>query len=197
MDLFKLSFNPRILIFSAVEVVALVIWLVLALQVDNILSGILAVVVLIGGFTLEHLITYNVIHNRPLFNFSGIPVGQKFVVSIIETILWVIWLVIINSTTLDTNLNIVLATGFLFLTLLLEHTISDNVFTHRGLFSRLFDRRVVGFTIIEAVGAGIWVFYALQTDYGFIGIIILAIASVAEHYFAVNLSQRGNFVRFT
>ena len=185
-----MSFNPRILVFTIVEVVALVGWLILAIQVNDILSGILAVVVLIAGFTLEHLITYNVVHKRPLFSFSGLPTAQKFVVSIVESGIWVIWLVILHTSFFDLGTNIIIASIFMFVTLLVEHTISDNVFTKRRLFERIFDRRVIGFTVIETVAAGIWIGFAFATDYAIVGVIILFIGSFAEHQLAVNLSQK-------
>lgn len=185
-----MSLNPRILVFTIVEVAALVGWLILALQATDILTGILAVLVLIGGFTLEHLITYNVVHKRPLFRFSGLPIRQKFVVSIIETGIWVIWLLILRSEIFDLGTNLVIASIFMFATLLVEHTLSDNVFTKRKLFERIFDRKVIGFTVVETIAAGIWIFYALETEYAFVGVIILFIGSFAEHQLAVNLSQR-------
>lgn len=190
-----MSLNLRILIFTIVEVAALVGWLILAFQVDDILSGILAVVVLIGGFTLEHLITYNVVHKRPLFNFSGLPIGQKFVVSIVETGIWVTWLIIMRLEVFDLGTNLLIASVFMFVTLLIEHTLSDNVFTKRGLFERIFTKQVIGFTIIETVAAGIWIGLAIGTDYVVVGIIILFIGSFAEHQLAVNLSQTQNIDR--
>lgn len=190
-----MTLNPRILVFTIVEVAALVGWLILALQVNDILSGILAIAVLIGGFTLEHLITYNVVHKRPLFNFSGLPIGQKFVVSIIESVIWITWLLIMRSEVFDLGTNLVIASIFMFVTLLVEHTLSDNVFTKRGLFERILDRRVVGFTLIETVAAGIWIGLVLGTDYAIVGIIILFIGSFAEHQLAVNLSKSENIDR--
>ena len=180
--------NPRILVFTIVEVATLVIWLVLALQATNILEGIIAVVVLIVGFTLEHLITYNVIHKRPLFCFKNVPIAQKFVVSIIETGIWVVWLILLRLEIFGPGINLLIATVFLFLTLLVEHTISDNVFTHRKLFERILDRRVIGFSIIEASAAGIW-FTFVEFDLAIIGIIVLFIGSLNEHVLAVRLSQ--------
>lgn len=181
-------FNPRILVFTLVEVATLVIWLVLALQARDIFEGILAVVVLVIGFTLEHLITYNVVHKRPLLNFSGLPIGQKFVVSIVETVIWVVWLILLRTELFPLGINILIATVFLFLTLLVEHTISDNVFTHRRLFERIFTRRVIGFSIIEASAAGIW-FAFVEFDLALIGIVILFVGSLNEHIIAVKLSQ--------
>ena len=183
--------STKIAIFTAVEVITLVVWLALALQATDILSGLIAVTVLIIGFTLEHLITYNVVHNRPLFNFKGLPIGQKFIVSLIETGIWVVWLVLLQSGVFDWTTGLVVATVFMFVTLLVEHTVSDNVFTKRPLFSRIIERRTIGFTIIEAVGAGIW-FALVDVNLAVLGILILTIASFSEHILSVRLSQGQN-----
>jgi hypothetical protein len=85
---------------------------------------IVALAVLVVGFTIEHLVAYNVIHNRGLFELQGLPVGQKSVVSLIESVIWALWLVL-------TGLNAILAAVVLAGLLILEHTLSDNVFKGR------------------------------------------------------------------
>jgi len=177
-----------IVVFTAVEVVTLVVWLILALEESDALFSILAVLVLIGGLTLEHLITYNVIHKRSLFDFRGLPVGQKAVVSLIETGIWVVWLVIAGQG-IAGGFEHVIAAVVLFGLLIIEHTISDNVFTGRKLFERLADKRTIGFSIVEAAGAAIWL-VLIEVDLAILGIIVLAVASFLEHNLAVNLALR-------
>ncbi len=177
-----------IVVFTAVEVVTLVVWLILALEASDALFSILAVLVLIGGLTLEHLITYNVIHKRSLFDFRGLPVGQKAVVSLIETGIWVVWLVIARQD-IAGGFEHVIAAVVLFGLLIIEHTISDNVFTGRKLFERLADKRTIGFSIVEAAGAAIWL-VLIDVDLAILGIIVLAVASFLEHNLAVNLALR-------
>ena len=177
-----------IVVFTAVEVVTLVVWLILALEASDALFSILAVLVLIGGLTLEHLITYNVIHKRSLFDFRGLPVGQKAVVSLIETGIWVVWLVIARQD-IAGGFEHVIAAVVLFGLLIIEHTISDNVFTGKKLFERLADKRTIGFSIVEAAGAAIWL-VLIDVDLAIIGVIVLAVASFLEHNLAVNLALR-------
>lgn len=177
-----------IVVFTAVEVVTLVVWLILALEASDALFSILAVLVLIGGLTLEHLITYNVIHKRSLFDFRGLPVGQKAVVSLIETGIWVVWLVIARQD-IAGGFEHVIAAVVLFGLLIIEHTLSDNVFTGRKLFERLADKRTIGFSIVEAAGAAIWL-VLIDVDLAILGIIVLAVASFLEHNLAVNLALR-------
>ncbi len=177
-----------IVVFTAVEVVTLVVWLILALEASDALFSIIAVLVLIGGLTLEHLITYNVIHKRSLFDFRGLPVGQKAVVSLIETGIWVVWLVIARQD-IAGGFEHIIAAVVLFGLLIIEHTISDNVFTGRKLFERLADKRTIGFSIVEAAGAAIWL-VLIDVDLAILGVIVLAIASFLEHNLAVNLALR-------
>ena len=177
-----------IVVFTAVEVVTLVVWLILALEASDALFSIIAVLVLIGGLTLEHLITYNVIHKRSLFDFRGLPVGQKAVVSLIETGIWVVWLVIARQD-IAGGFEHVIAAVVLFGLLIIEHTLSDNVFTGRKLFERLADKRTIGFSIVEAAGAAIWL-VLIDVDLAILGVIVLAVASFLEHNLAVNLALR-------
>ena len=177
-----------IVVFTAVEVVTLVVWLILALEASDALFSIIAVLVLIGGLTLEHLITYNVIHKRSLFDFRGLPVGQKAVVSLIETGIWVVWLVIARQD-IAGGFEHIIAAVVLFGLLIIEHTISDNVFTGKKLFERLADKRTIGFSIVEAAGAAIWL-VLIDVDLAILGVIVLAIASFLEHNLAVNLALR-------
>ena len=183
-----LNKQVRIVIFTAVEVVTLVVWLALALTATDVLISILAIVVLIVGFTIEHLITFNVIHNRSLFDFRGLPVAQKAVVSLIETAIWVVWLVIARLDVFD-GFEPVIAAVVLTGLLIIEHTLSDNVFTGKRLFERIADRRTIGFSIIEGAGAAIWL-ALIDIDLALVGIAVLAVASFIEHNLAVNLALR-------
>ena len=176
----------KVAVFTVVEVAALVIWLALVrgeagtFQMDSVSIatglGILAV-----GITIEHLLSYNVIHKRPLFKLGGLPVGKKLVVSVIETGIWAIWLILADTNALAAAL--VLAVLLIF-----EHTFSDNVFKGRGIFSGLLNVRTVGFSIIEAAGAAVWLaFVGAGQPIG--GIAALLITSFIEHTMAVNLGR--------
>lgn len=177
-----------IAVFTAVEVATLVVWLAVALAADDITDSIIALVVLIIGFTVEHLITFNVIHKRPLFDFSGLPVGQKAVVSLIETAIWVVWLTLARMEVFD-GFDHIVAVIVLAGLLIIEHTVSDNVFTRKKLFEKLADKRTVGFSIIEAAGAAIWL-ALIEIDLALVGVAVLAAASFIEHNMAVSLALR-------
>jgi len=183
-----LNKQVRIVVFTAVEVVTLVVWLALALIATDVLISILAIVVLIIGFTIEHLITFNVIHNRSLFDFRGLPVAQKAIVSLIETAIWVVWLVIARLDVFD-GFEPVIAAVVLTGLLIIEHTLSDNVFRRKRLFERIADRRTIGFSIIEGAGAAIWL-ALIDIDLALVGIAVLAVASFIEHNLAINLALR-------
>ncbi len=179
-----------IVVFTAVEVITLVVWLAIALVADDVLESIIAVIVLIVGFTVEHLITFNVIHKRPLFDFRGLPVRQKAVVSLIETGIWVVWLVLARMEIFE-GLEHIVAGVVLAGLLIIEHTVSDNVFTRKRLFERLADKRTIGFSIIEAAGATIWL-ALIDIDFAVVGLVVLAAASFIEHNMAVNLALRDD-----
>ena len=172
----------RIGIFTIIEVATLAVWLVLARGAASIGSMIAALAVLVVGFTIEHILAYNVIHNRGLLDLPGVPIGQKAVVSLIESAIWALWLVL-------ANLNLILAAIVLAGLLILEHTVLDNVFKGRGLFSKLLDARTIGFSLIEAVGAAIWL-ALVEANLAVVGIVILAVASFIEHTLAVALARK-------
>ncbi len=177
----------RIGVFTIVEGVTLVTWLALVRSDAGIYqvstgSLVAGLAVLAVGFTIEHLVAYNVIHNRGLFELQGLPIGQKAVVSLIETAIWALWLVL-------ADLNAILAAVVLTGLLILEHTLSDNVFKGRGLFSRLLDGRTIGFSLIEAIGAAIWL-ALVEANLAVLGVLILVAASFIEHTMAVALGRK-------
>ncbi len=177
----------RIAIFTIVEGVTLVVWLVLVRSnagIYQVSTGSLVggLAVLVVGFTIEHIIAYNVIHNRGLLDLQGVPIAQKFVVSLIETVIWAVWLVL-------ADLNMILAAVFLTVLLILEHTLSDNVFKGRDIFSKLLDARTIGFSLVEVVGAAIWL-ALVQSNMEVLGIVILVVASFIEHTLAVALARK-------
>ena len=177
----------RIAIFTIVEGATLVIWLALVRSDAGIYqvstgSLVAGLAVLAIGFTIEHIVAYNVIHNRRLLEIAGAPVGKKAVVSLIETVIWALWLVL-------ADLNAIVAALVLTGLLILEHTLSDNVFKGRDIFSKLLDVRTIGFTLIEAVGAAIWL-ALVEVNMAVLGIVILVVASFIEHTLAVALARK-------
>ncbi len=176
----------RIAVFTIVEVAALVTWLALVrsdagiyqVSISSLVAGL---AVLAVGITIEHVLAYNVINRRGLLDLRGAPVGKKAVVSVIETGIWALWLAL-------TSLNALLAAAVLAGLLIVEHTLSDNVFKDRGLFARLIDARTIIFSIVEAAGAAIWLIL-VESNQAVVGIAILAVASFIEHLMAVALGR--------
>ena len=177
----------RIAVFTVVEVAALAIWLAFvrgdagSFQADtgSIVAG---VGVLAVGITIEHLLSYNVINKRPLLKISGLPVGKKLVVSVLETGIWAIWLIL-------ADLNALAAALVLAVLLIFEHSFSDNVFRGRGIFSRLLNVRTIGFSVIEAAGAAVWLSF-VGAGQQIAGLGVLFVASFIEHTMAVNLGRK-------
>ena len=101
--------------------------------------------------------------------------------SLVETVIWALWLVL-------AGLNAILAAVVLAGLLILEHSLSDNVFKGKGLFSRLLNGRTMGFSLIEAVGAAIWL-ALVEANLSVVGILILVVASFVEHTMAVALGR--------
>ena len=172
----------RIAVFTIFEGVTLAIWLVLARGAANIGSMIIALAVLVVGFTIEHIVAYNVIHNRGLFELQGAPIGKKAVVSLIESGIWALWLVL-------TNRSAILAALVLTVLLVVEHTLSDNVFKGKDIFSTLLDTRTISFSLVEALGAGIWL-GLVDANMAIVGLAVLLIASFIEHSLAVALARQ-------
>jgi len=177
----------RIAVFTIVEGAALVLWLALVRSDAGIYqvstgSLVAGIAVLAIGFTIEHIIAYNVIHDRGLLDLQGVPIAQKAVVSLIETVIWAVWLVL-------ADLNGIIAAIALLVLLILEHTLSDNVFKGRDIFSKLLDARTIGFSLVEAVGAAIWL-VLVEVNMTVVGIVILVIASFIEHMLAVALARK-------
>ncbi len=180
-----------VLIISAIEVIGLVIWLQLESgmslsvvlvpltslsQLESLAGRTGFAGIVLGMFLLvEHIITQVDQTGR----LSGGAFLEIFAFSILEVIIWVVWLALIP-------INGILALAFFLATLFVEHQIADNVkkglaFLHfASPSSRVFLGLVI-FTIAEVVGAGAWVSMS--------SIIALAVGSIIEHYIARNVGQ--------
>ena len=112
--------KPR-LIQTLIETIGLAAWLALALSGQALLgAGILLV-----ALTLEHVVAFNGANGRSLLRTSGVFPGA-LVSGLIETGLWVVWLLISNP---------LLAFLFLASTLVFAHSRELNVFLGRSEFS--------------------------------------------------------------
>ncbi|WP_435318973.1 hypothetical protein [Haloarchaeobius sp. TZWSO28] len=201
--------------FTLVEVVTLGLWLALVLEepllVDRLPAGapdpaLLAGVVLVVGLFLEGFvndITANGIRLR-------IPVGKIGLFSITEAVIWVVWLRI--AQTVGGLGGIALAGVFLAVIFVPQHTIEDNVLRGEGILSRLIALGTVSFSVIEAVGATVWLVFVLEPalvltkvpaavqaplpslvldNLGVVGLVVLAGFLLLEHTIALRFGLRS------
>lgn len=176
-----------VLLFSAIEVTALVIWLALQdMQVGAYdVLGLLGIVILFAGLFVEHVVTDNVLHRRPLFNIvygdkqglGSFPLGQIAIFSAIETGIWVAWLLLYDG--VDPGIAVV----FLVAALFIEHSISKNVHERRPIFSAL-HATVIPHTLVETAACHIWLVLVRSAQL-VLGPVVLLVGSIIEHLIAV------------
>lgn len=173
-----MTFTWGIAVFTVVEDAALVIWLALV-RAGQRVGGVAALLV---GFFVEHVIAQRV-KGGPV---TGKIAGQIAVNAILETVVWVVWLVLWPISRIG-------ATAWLYATLVVEHSLTDNIFHGRPLFSRLLNRNVFGFTALETIGSTAWL---ALVDAGQVpvGIAILVVFQYAEHARAIALGRRPDAV---
>lgn len=173
----RLSKFLSVLVFSVIEVAALVGWLILADQGARLA----AVAVLAVGLTLEHIVTDNLLQGRPLFNFAKLPLGQIVTFSVLETAIWAAWLML-------WGVSAILATAFLAAALTVEHTVSRNVHQRRRLLDRIIDAQVLPHTAVETVSCSAWLVLA-RSAHPVLAVAVLLVGSVVEHTIAVSKSE--------
>lgn len=168
-----------IVLFSIIEVAGLAGWLVLA-DAGQVVVGIL---VLALGLIVEHIVTDNLLHKRPLYNLGSLPFGQIVAFSTLETGIWAVWLAL-------WGIHPVLATAFLFSALVVEHTVSKNVHERRGLFDKIVEIAVVPHTIVETIACDGWLIL-VRTAQPIYGVVFLLVGSILEHTIAVSRTSTG------
>jgi len=168
-------------IFTIVEVAGLIVWLLLALQGQPLLG----LGILFTALSIEHVITFFVIQkDTPTVPRPTVPLFSILVFSVIETVIWGLWLLIAQS-----EVGPLFAAVFLTAALLVEHTLSDNVFRREKLFSKIVEPRTTGFTLIEVVAATGWLLLVLEGQ-AILGPIVMLVGSFIEHNIAVRVAQR-------
>lgn len=179
--------NKNIAIFTAVEDIALVAWLALV----RAGQGLLGVLVLPVGLFVEHVIAYNIKRRAPLLSLDTAFKGRILVNALVETAIWVVWLAlwpIYTGSVFGVGLPIV-ASLFLYPALVVEHSITDNIFHGRPIFSKLRNPKVLGFSFIEWAGATAWL-GLVGAGLPFLGVIALVVAQYLEHKQALALANR-------
>jgi len=170
---------PGLTLFTLVEDAALVVWLILA-RTSRQIGGIATLIV---GFFIEHVIAYNVKRRQSLFSLQALPAHKVFYNALLETfVVWVVWLVL-------WDIHPALAIVYVYPTLIIEHSFTDNIFHNRPLFSNLFNRKVWGFSFLEGTGCNGWL--ALVT-YGqpVVGAVVLVVFQFLEHRMAIKLGRQ-------
>jgi len=177
----------RAIVFTAVEVVGLILWLTLAGGGTRYEFAVLPLLVLDAFLIGEHVLTW-----RAVNGLAPIPIVAIVGFSTIETVIWGTWLALAA--------NPVVATVFLFGALWLEHSISDNVLKGRPFLDDLFRLRVVGFTAVETASCSLWLFFAVHGPLaaaaiasavlsGVASVVILSIGSLVEHSLALREAE--------
>jgi hypothetical protein len=169
-----------LVLFTAVEVVGLVGWLALVRAGRRVLG----VLVLPVTFFVEHLIAYNVKRGVGLLRLD-VPAGRIAVNAVIETVVWVAWLAL----WMLGGVWRVVATAVLFVALVVEHSMTDNIFRGRPLFENLLNRHTFGFSAVETIGATGWI-VLVDAGLGLVGVGVLAVASLIEHRMALLVAMR-------
>src|SRR5260370_31945586 len=83
------------------------------------------------GRSIEHAIAYNVKRRASLFSLQSLPAGKVFLNALLETFfVWAIWLVL-------WGIHPALAIVYVYPTLIVEHSFTDNIFKQPPPFSNL------------------------------------------------------------
>jgi len=188
--------------FTLVETLVLGLWLTLV-ESAPVISAASAVGlgVLALGLVLEHVLTDATING---VSVAVIPDGQVVGVSVSEALLWVLWLGVAERVG---GVDGVLVAGALLAVLLVpQHTIEDNVLRDVDPFESVLDFGTLGFSLVEAVGATVWLLLVFEggqfagvltalglggVDPGAVGLGALAVFLLVEHDIGVALAREG------
>lgn len=184
-----------IALFTVIEVGALAIWLDLVGDASLLSrASALGLTVLVVGLVVEHVLTDVAVNGIDL----DLPTGDVLVFSVSEAALWALWLLVADR--LGGAIGVGAAGIVLALLLVPQHTIEDNVLRGEALLSTLLDRGTVGFSLLEALGASLWLAFVTELpitaglsgglDPGVLGVTLLAVLLFAEHNVGVSYSRR-------
>lgn len=184
-----------IAVFTVVETAALAIWLEIVRDEPTISTAVaIGLGALLVGLVIEHILTDVAVNGFDL----SFPIVAIVVLSVSETILWGLWLQVAEVVGGIAGF----AAAFAVLSILLvpQHTIEDNILQGRSFLGDIVDLNTVGFSLVEAAGATVWLALVLRPDLvggsiaefdaALVGLGILAVALFVEHNIGVRFSSR-------
>jgi len=187
--------------FTLVETLALGLWLTLVADAALLsMASATGLVVLTVGLVLEHVLTEATVNGLSL----ELPVAQLVGISVSETFLWALWLGITEAAG---GVEGILVAGVVLAVLLVpQHSIEDNILRGAEPFASVLDIDTLGFSLVEAVGATLWLLFVFEgqqfrwvltaaglgsIDPGAIGLGLLAVALFIEHDIGLALARRS------
>lgn len=196
---------------ALVETAALGSWLLLVRGAPVYsLSTVAGFTVLGGGLIVAYFLTDVAVNGRAS-TFPGVP---AITVVLIETTLWALWLGI--AARLGGVRGIALAGAVLAVLLVPQHTTADNVLRGRWIGDALVDLNALGFSVVQAGGATLWLLFVrrgdlvtplladadalfgpyaplavAELDPSHVGLAVLAGALFVEHVVGVSFSRHG------
>lgn len=184
-----------ILVFTGVEVATLTVWVgIVDGQPIASVIGAIGLGVLVVGLGVEHVLADLTVNGFDL----AVPIRTVLGLSVSAAVLRTFWLTVaIDATSIG---GFVLAATVLAVALVAQHTAEDNALRGMDPLSSLLDLGTLGFSVIESVGATVWLLFVLHPSYLFdrvpalagngadpsaVGLAVLALTLFVEHSIAV------------
>lgn len=188
--------------FTLVQTVTLGLWLTIVAGASVIsAASAVGLSVLTLGLALEHVLTDATING---VSVDVLPGRRVLAVSISEALLWGLWLGVAQR--LGGVDGILVAGALLAVLLVPQHTVEDNVLRGVSPFETVIDLGTAGFSLVEAVGATVWLVLVFEgeqfsgllgalglggVDPAAVGLAALAVILLIEHDIGVALAREG------
>lgn len=187
--------------FTLVETLTLGLWLTLVVDAPLLSIGsALGITVLTVGLVVEHVLTDATVNGLSL----DFPVKRIVAISVSEAFLWVLWLGIADAAG---GVEGIFVAGIVLTVLLVpQHTIEDNILRGEDPFASVFGLGTVGFSLVESVGATVWLLFVFEgpmfrdlltaaglgsIDSGAVGLGLLAVFLFIEHDIGLALARQN------
>lgn len=196
---------PGIVLFTIVETAGLGAWLALV-RGEATVSTAAALGV---GILFVALVVEAIINTVAVNGFGAIRIGAIFTFSLTETLVWVVWFGLADR--LGGLDGVAIAGVVLFVLMLPQHSIEDNVLRGRSLFGNVLELGTSAFTFVEAAGATVWLAFVLRGESflasagidtipvlssldfelgALVGLLLLGVALLIEHLMGVQFAMR-------